>query len=170
MTVPAFAAIAALLGQTATLTLPCVPLEKAEAVVTTMAPELLRATAGVCAPNLPDGAYLRRPIERLTEKYVGAGDAAWPAARAALAGLLPRDARTILDSELARPLLAGLVAPLLTKQIKPRDCADIDRLLALLDPLPARNTAALIVTIVELSRRGRAPSDKAPFTICPPKP
>lgn len=146
----------------------CIPQREAEALVLNLAPMLVATTAAVCASSLPPGALLRRQVSSLTAKYVGEGEAAWPLAKEAIKRITGPEASGMLESELARPMVAALVAPLLTREIKASDCPNIDRILTLIDPLPARNTAALVVTIVELAQRDRPPrSGRSAFTICP---
>lgn len=159
----AFAATAAQAAAPATV---CVSPREAEAVVATVAPDLIRLTASMCAPSLPAGAYLRRPADRLAAKYAVGGDGAWPIARAALGKLLPPDSAQMLQNDFARPLVGSLLAPLLVKDLKPADCASIDRLLSLVDPLPAQNTISLIVTVAELAQRKNPPAGG--FVICQP--
>ncbi len=145
---------------------PCISAPQAEALILTLAPQLLAATAATCTPHLSTSAYLRRPVTRLTAKYSAEEGGSWPLAKEALKKLTGPDVAPMLDSELARPMIGSLAAPIMTKEIKPADCPAIDRVLSLVDPLPARNTAALIVTIIEIS--GRSKKLKSSLTVCPP--
>jgi hypothetical protein len=70
-----------------------------------------------------------------------------------------------VDPELMRPLIGAMMAPMLAKEIKPADCPKVDRVVSLLSPLPARNTAGILVLLFTLRTQGKR--DKAPFTICP---
>lgn len=143
----------------------CVPAPEAEALVLNVAPQLLTTVATSCAPALPGTAYLRRPVAQLTEKYVAESDRAWPLAKEALKKISGPDAAQIWDSELSRPMVGSIVGPMLAKEIKTADCPAIDRVLTLSDPLPARNTASLIVLVLELA--GRDKPTKNGFSICP---
>ncbi|HWK36770.1 hypothetical protein [Sphingomonas sp.] len=158
-------AAAATAAQTAPVTL-CVSPREAEAIVTLVAPDLVRLTATMCAPSLPATAYLRRPADQLAARYAMNGDGAWPVARAALRKLLPPDAAQMVENDFARPLVGSLLAPLIVKDLKPQDCGSIDRLLTLIDPLPARNTVGLVVTVAELAQRKQ--QTKGGFVICEP--
>ena len=148
---------------------PCIPQPQAESLFLALAPSLVGAVAATCATRLPPRALLRTRVGPLTAKFAGESERAWGQAKDALKQLAGADAAQLLDSDMARPMVLSLVAPLLAKEIKPSSCGDIDHILALIDPLPARNTASLIVTIVELARRGKAsrPGSMA-LTICPP--
>lgn len=143
---------------------PCLPAPEAEALVLSLAPQLIQATATACAQHLPPAAHLRRPPAQLTGKYAAEDARAWPLAKQALKKLTGPETHDMLDSELAKPMIGSMIAPMLAKEIKPADCPAIDRVMTLIDPLPARNTAALIVTILDLSNRKDKPSAIA---ICP---
>ncbi|URW76621.1 hypothetical protein M9980_05260 [Sphingomonas donggukensis] len=159
--------IAGTLAATAAQAAQCVPQREAEALVLNLGSTLVGSTAATCSPTLPANAYLRRSVAPLTAKFAATSDAAWPLAREALRKIAGPDVSPMLDSELARPMVTAMVAPMLAQQINAQDCPAIDRVLALLDPLPARNTAALIVTIVEIAGRNRKAA-RPPFTLCPP--
>jgi hypothetical protein len=159
-------AIAATAAQAAQPVTVCVAPRDAEAIVTLIAPDLIRLTATMCAPNLPAGAYLRRPADQLAAKYAVNSDGAWPVARAALRNLLTPEAAQMIEGDFARPLIGSLLAPMIAKEIKPADCESIDRVLGLIDPLPPRNTIGLIVTIAQLAQRKQQP--KGGFVICEP--
>lgn len=146
----------------------CVPAAEAEALVLNVAPQLLTTVATNCVATLPANAYLRRPAAELTAKYAAESDRSWPLAKEALKKISGPDSAAIWDSELSRPMVASIVGPMLAKEIKPADCPAIDRVLTLADPLPARNTAALIVLVVELADGGK-PS-KGGFAVCPTLP
>jgi hypothetical protein len=76
----------------------------------------------------------------------------------------------LLDSDFARPLLTTLLVPQIVGRIALRDCATIDRLVALLDPLPPRNTAGIVVETLRYLKsqktRGGAIS-VASLPLCP---
>jgi hypothetical protein len=163
------AAAAALLGigasasaQTALRAEACVTPPAAEALFLTVAPDALRRVGQLCAASLPPSALLRRQPGNLIGRYAAESEAAWPRARAAL-GSIAGDASEMLNSDLARPLLTTLVGELLAKEVNPADCPVIDRILTLVEPLPPRNAAALVVTIVQLAQK---PGRKSPLTIC----
>jgi hypothetical protein len=173
--------LAALLAATATFglaaappadaALPCIAPTQAESLFLALAPGLVGTVAATCASSLPPTALLRTRVSQLTAKYTAESDRAWGAARESLKQLAGPDAAQLLDSDLARPMVMSLVAPLLAKEIKPAACPDIDRILTLIDPLPARNTAGLIVAIVELSQRDKvAREGSMALSICRPGP
>ncbi|MES2753957.1 MAG: hypothetical protein V4659_04755 [Pseudomonadota bacterium] len=149
---------------------PCLTGPEAEAVFLAVAPPALKVAGLTCAASLPPGALLRQPSGAFVAKLEAASDAAWPAARGAIGKLAGPAVAPLLDSELARPALAGIIAPLIVADLKPADCPKLDRLLTLLSPLPARSIAALGVTILQYAqddaRRGKQPK----LPLCPTTP
>jgi hypothetical protein len=141
----------------------CIPQREAEALFLTAAPQLIQTTATTCAPRLPVGAILRSGLASLTAKYAQAGDSSWPLAKEALKKLTGPDASSMIDSDYAKPMLLSLIAPMLAKEIKAADCPNIDRILTIMNPLPARNTASLVVAILEMTQKTKKRSD---FTLC----
>jgi hypothetical protein len=164
-------AAAALLASTAaqaqSAAVPCIPQRDAEALFLAVAPALIDSVATTCATALPATAILRRSPAALRSKFVAESDVAWPRAKAGLRTLLGPDAAPMVDSELARPMLSSMVGPMLAKDVKPGDCAGIDRVLTLIDPLPARNVAGLVVTLLDVTGAAKARAGrKAAFTLC----
>ena len=154
-------------AQTAARAQACITAPTAEALFLTVAPDALRRVGALCAPLLPPSALLSRQPASTIGRYAAEAEAAWPRARAALTSILG-DAGDMLSGDLARPVLATLVGELIAKEVQPRDCGTIDRVLTLIDPLPPRNAAALVVTMIELSQK---PGRRSPLTICaePPR-
>jgi hypothetical protein len=166
----AFAAVAMMTGGLSATALhaqarveACVSPQAAESLVLVIAPDALRKASEVCAPVLPAGALLRRLPNPMIDRYAAESDAAWGQARAAIAAIGGEEAGRLLESEMARPLVATLIGQELTKEIKPRDCAGIDRILGLIEPLPPRNAAALVVAILQMSQKN---GKKSPLPIC----
>lgn len=142
----------------------CVPAPQAEALMLSVAPEALRKVAEICTPVLPPSALLRRSPNPLIGRYAAESEPAWASARSALGSVLGQQAAGLLDSELARPLLSQLVVGLVAKEVQVTDCRQINRVLTLMEPLPPRNTAALVVTMLQLSQK---PGGRSGITICP---
>lgn len=142
----------------------CVPPAQAEALLLTIAPELIRAVGKTCASALPANAYFRRSQASLIAKFSGHREASWAPAKEALRKIVGPDASALLDTDMGPTLVTGMMAPLLAETVKPKDCGDIDRVLSYLDPLPATNMAGLIVTIVQLSSKD---DKQSKLPICP---
>jgi hypothetical protein len=94
----------------------------------------------------------------MLQRYDAEADRAWPVARAAIVKLSDPAAELMLQSQYARPLLSSIVVPMIVGRVAVKDCGTIDRLVALLEPLPPRNTAGVIVTTLQYLRDARAPA------------
>lgn len=143
----------------------CLTDAEAEAAALVALPAIIRQTGAVCATELPTTSLLRRDPSPLLARYDAAADRAWPAARGAIVKLSP-EAEALLGSEMARPLLTTLVAPLIVGRVQARDCGTVDRLVTLLEPLPPRNVAAVVVTTLRHLQARKQP-DVAALPLCP---
>ena len=135
---------------------PCLTAAEAEAIALVALPGILRQTGQVCAASLPATSLVRRPSGAFLAKYQAAADRAWPAARAAIAKLSDPAVELLLQSDFARPMLTTLMVPLVVGRIATSDCGTIDRMTTLLEPLPPRNTAGLIVTTLQFLKAEKA--------------
>lgn len=152
----------------AQLQLPCVTAPEAEALVTAILPETIEALAATCARELPPGAVLRGPSVQYLERYRSDANAVWPNAQKAVSRVIGADASGIVGNNVARPVIAALLAPAIVKQVQPGECASYERIVALAQPLPPRNLAGLLVSVWQLADARRKPTDKRPaLTICP---
>lgn len=149
----------------------CLTPREFTAMSTYALPSLIEGAARTCATQLPESAFLRRSGTELAERYGASKDRAWPEARAAfikMSGSRDQGAAQLLaimpeDSlkDMADAAFTGIVAG----QIKPGSCATIDRIVALLSPLPAENTAELIALAAGLgAKTGEARVGK--FALC----
>ncbi len=171
-TVAALAALA-LIASPASAQQRCVSDSQAEALSLVALPEILKETGRVCATRLPAGSLIRTGGGRLIARYQQAADEAWPAARTAIAQLSDPAVELLLQSDYARPVLTSTVVPMIVGRIALEDCGTIDRLVTQLEPLPPRNTASVIVTVlrylkVDRPRAGRASVPQLP--LCPVAP
>lgn len=149
----------------------CLSGPQAEAVFLAIAPAAIKVAGVTCTNALPPSALLRQPAGPFLGKMQAASDGAWPGAIDAVRGLAGPDIAPLLDSDVMRPMLGGLIAPLIVADLKPQDCPKLERILALLSPLPPRNIAALGVTILQYAQddaRRRGKSSKVP--LCPATP
>lgn len=134
---------------------PCLTTSDAEAIALVAMPDIIRETGRVCTA-LPAASLVRRPSSTFLARYETAADAAWPAARAAIVKLSDPAVDMLLQSDYARPLLTSLLAPQIVGRVQPADCPTIDRLVTLLEPLPARNTAGIIVATLQYLKTRKA--------------
>lgn len=151
------------------ITLPCIAQPDAENVVQALLPELIENVGQLCATRLPATSLVRQTTGPFITKYRAEADTAWGRAQPGLARLAGPDLQQLLGTAMARPLLASLITPALTRNVQPTDCPSIDRIVTLLEPLPARNTAPLFVSILQLvdTRRTTKPS-RPTLRICSP--
>jgi hypothetical protein len=151
---------------------PCLTPAEFTSMATYALPSVIRGTAQRCGPNLPQGAYLRSDGERLASRYDARKDHAWPGAKAAFfkmgAGMDAPTAelfRKMPDNAL-RPMVDELLSGAVDQQLPTERCGAIDRLVMLLSPLPAENTAELIALAAGLgAQSGKAKVGK--FALCP---
>ena len=149
----------------------CLNAPEAEAVFLAIAPAAIRVAGATCAGALPPGALLRQPGGAFLDKLQVASDRAWPAATAAAGRFVGPDIAPLLQSDVMRPMLGTLIAPLIVADLKPVDCPKVDRILTLLAPLPVQNIAALGVTILQLTQEdARRRGKRSRLPLCPPAP
>lgn len=136
----------------------CITGLEAESLTLVAMPDILRETGRVCAAQLPATSLLRRQSSALIGRYQAEADRAWPAARAAIVKLSDPAVDAMLDSDFARPLLTTLLVPQIVGRIATRDCGTIDHLVTLLEPLPPRNTAGIVVETLRYLKSQKARS------------
>lgn len=134
----------------------CLTNREAESIALVAMPDLIRQTGQVCASVLPAASLVRRSSSPLLARYDAAADAAWPAAKLAVVKLSDPAMEMLLQSDYARPMLTALLVPLLVGRIATGDCGTIDRLVTLLEPLPPRNTAGIVVTTLQYLKSEKA--------------
>lgn len=156
-------------GQAVAQTPQCLTREEASGVVLVMLPEAFRAVGTACAQALPPTALLRQASGPFIEKYQAEADTAWPLAKSGIAKIAGGDkASPFLDSDLMRPMLSAILAPLIAKKIKPADCSTIDHIVTQFTPLPPRNLTEVIVSILEIVQADdeKAGKKKTDIPIC----
>lgn len=152
----------------------CMTRAEAEALVLYIAPDLIREAGRICAPALPPTALLRQPSGALVAKYRAEADGAWPLARSAFGKLAGASGELdgimqLLDSQFAKPAAGPMAAQILVAGLDVRDCDAIERAVTLAAPLPPRNAAGLLATLVDLAGREAVRSGKQPrLSICRP--
>ncbi len=141
----------------------CVTPAEAEALVLFVAPELIRQAGARCASALPPTALLRQTTGTFLARYEAETAAAWPRAKAALARLTAPQAIQLLDSSFAAPLVSSLIAPMVVGNIDAADCPRIERAANLVQPLPPRNVAGLIVLFAQVDADRPNPQMRLPL-------
>lgn len=150
----------------------CLTESEAESLALVALPEIIRETGRVCEARLPPASLIRRAEGPLIAKYQAAADRAWPAARGAIVKLSDPTVDLLLQSEYARPVLTSLIVPQIVGRIDLADCGTIDRLVTLLEPLPPRNTAGVVVTVLQYLKadKTRGGGSVPDLPICPVRP
>ncbi|MGN6374971.1 MAG: hypothetical protein ACTHMG_05395 [Sphingomonas sp.] len=152
----AAAALALLADTAASAAAPCVTPPEATSITLVAMPEIIRQVGQICATQLPPSALVRQTSGAFIAKYQAEADRAWPDARTALARVAGPDVAPLLQSDFTRPMLTSLLAPALVGTVDPGDCGKIEHIATDLQPLPARNTAQLIVATLQLVREKKA--------------
>ncbi len=142
---------------------PCLAPDEMAAVISAIAPSAVASAARQCRPFLPADAYLTRSAAALAAKLRPGALAAVHTSR----GALGRIAGLQLPAALSDSAIMGMIdagaADEIIGQLKPYECAAIDRALSQVDSLPAQNLAALLAALAELGV-----DDDADFTVCRP--
>ena len=160
----------ALIATPAAAQRPCVTDAEAQAFASVAMPEIIRETGRVCTTALPATSLVRRQSGAFLAKYDAEANRAWPVAREAIVKLSDPTISLLLQSNYARPLITSLLVPQLVGRIAVPDCPVIDRLTTLLEPLPARNTAGIVVVTLKYLKAEKAKGrtvDVPDLPLCP---
>ncbi len=150
----------------------CLTPSEFTALSTYALPSIISGTASRCATILPTDAYLRHNTAALVSRYSLGKPAAWPAAKAAFLKFSVAanpDAGQMLKGipdPTLQQLVDGGLNSVVTQKLPLDRCITIDRIVGLLSPLPAENTAQLLAITVGLAAKsGKARVGN--FTLCP---
>jgi hypothetical protein len=138
----------------------CLQPQEAESLALVALPDILRETVRTCATALPASSFVRANSAPLIARYQVEADRAWPAAQRALLKLSDPMIEPLLNTQIAREMLTALAVSQIVGRIDVADCNTIDRLASLLQPLPPRNTAGLIVTSLQYLKARKASGAK----------
>lgn len=142
----------------------CLTTPEAEALITYGLPSAIRAMTTKCTASLPATAALVQSGPIIAGRYQIEADKAWPLARIAFDKLSGFDLTKVLGDPGARGLVDAAFGAGLAEKVKPSDCSKVDRVVNILEPLPARNMAMLITALMEFGGQGKG---KPPLSICP---
>jgi hypothetical protein len=156
--------MAATTAQAAVEAQPCLTETEAQSLITAVLPDVFQQVGRTCSSALPENATLRGGLPPLVARYQAPADLAWPQAMAAFGKIGGKDMAGV-DPRLLRPMMGPMIAGAIAQDIKPRDCATIDRAISLMSPLPPSNTAGLIVLLASVA--GGKDKKDSPFEICP---
>ena len=149
----------------------CLTPAEASSLAAYALPAAITGTTKRCAPSLSSTAFLPKGGAQLASRYAARKVQNWPAAKAAffkIGGTSKNESSALLknlpDPSLQQ-MLDAIVEGMVAQQIPTEKCGEIDRIVGLLAPLPAQNTADLIAVALGLAgKSGQAKTDK--FAIC----
>jgi hypothetical protein len=177
LALPAAAALLAAQPGFALAQMPCLSPGEFASITQYALPSALNGAAARCGPSLPSGAFLNTDVRAMAARYADSSRQAWPQAKAALvrlgngmAGSGDKGAgEAALLAALPDPkmqqMLDGFVQGMVVARLPTNRCAPVDRLLELLAPLPAANTAGVVATVVGLIAEKKG-AKLGPITIC----
>lgn len=148
----------------------CLTPAEASSLAAYALPAAITGTSKRCSPSLSSSAFLPRGGAELASRYSARKAQNWPAAKAAFfkigGGKDESSAilKTLPDPSLQQ-MLDAIIEGMVAQQIPTEKCGQIDRVIGLLAPLPAQNTADLIAVVLGLAgKSGQAQTEK--FSIC----
>lgn len=142
----------------------CLTGPEAEALITYGLPSAIRSLTTKCATSLPATAALVQSGPIIAGRYQIEADKAWPVARLAFDKVSGFDLTKALGEPGAKGLIDAAFGAGLAEKVKPADCSKVDRVINILEPLPAKNMAMLIAALMEFGAQGKS---KPPLSICP---
>lgn len=152
----------------------CISMDEMGAGARFLMPVLVQGVASKCVPVLGPGSYLATTSEVLTQRFAPLdGD---DAKLAALIEKVDKDgAMKGLDIPTIKAVSRVKIPEAVIRDLKPNSCPTIDKILALLDPLPSENMISIVTLIareVETDNKRKAalkdkgaPAQKTQF--CP---
>lgn len=150
---------------------PCLTPAEASSLAAYALPAAITGTTKRCTPSLSPSAFLPRGGAELASRYAARKTQNWPTAKVAffkIGGGSKDDSsallKTLPDPSLQQ-MLDAIIEGMVAQEIPLTKCGEIDRIVGLLAPLPAQNTADLIAVVFGLAgKSGKAQTDK--FAIC----
>lgn len=154
----ALTAAALLLGQAAAAEGSCVTREQVGDIAIVLVPELVGAVAEKCRPHVAETAFLATGADDYLARLQAAADSRRQSAirtfgRASGVAEAEKEA-----GEMGLGMFMGMLRGGVAAGVKPEACADLDRMLAALAPLPPENLGILAgsaFALVEQSKRNR---------------
>jgi hypothetical protein len=137
----------------------CMTRPELRGMVAYFLPTVLQSTIDTCTSRLAPDSYLLGRAPRLVESLEVDRSEAWPMAKKAILKMGDdRNKGTTellanLPEEAVGPLINAIITKELSSEIKPENCADINRVMAPLEPLPAANMVDLVIEALSLAGR-----------------
>ena len=146
----------------------CLSNEEAEGLVTYALPSTMRALSKYCAKSLPPTAALVQSGVVTAARYQIDADKAWPVASAAFDKVSGLPVAKLMGEKALKPLIEETISSGVTQNFQAKDCSKADRLINILQPLPARNMAMLVTLLIE--NGSAATRARLPITLCRAEP
>lgn len=163
------AAALALASTAAQAAQPCLTPAEASSLTAYALPAAISGTTKRCVPSLGASAFLPKGGAELAGRYAARKAQNWPAAKAAFLKIGGKDQATTLLAGLPDPslqqMLDAIIEGMVAQEIPTERCGTIDRVIGLLAPLPAQNTAELIAVLLGLTSKSGGAKTKS-FSIC----
>ncbi len=163
------AAALALVSTGAQAAQPCLTPAKASSLFGYALPSAINGTVKRCTPSLGATAFLRTGGAKLASRYAAGKSQNWPAAKAAFLKIGGKDEGSALLARLPdaslQQMLDTIIEGMVAQEIPVDRCPTIDRIVGLLAPLPAQNTAELIGVILGLTSKSGG-TKTGSFSIC----
>lgn len=149
----------------------CLTAAEASSLAAYALPAAITGTTKRCASNLGASAFLPSGGAELANRYAARKTQNWAGAKAAffkIGGGAKDESSSILktlpDPSLQQ-MLDAVIEGMVAQQIPIEQCGKIDRVIGLIAPLPAQNTADLIAVVLGLAgKSGQAKAGN--FAIC----
>lgn len=134
------------------------PQDLNDAIIYSM-PVLVETFERSCGASLREDGFFATRGEEFVAPYLAMQSERWPGALRLLKVFAgtdedAREATALFDAlpeEALRPFVDGIVAQMVGKEIKQKDCSRIERGVELLSPLPPENVGGLLTFIVEMA-------------------
>ena len=145
----------------------CLTRDEAKGLGMFILPDTVVALRDKCKGAVPGKAYLN--TADASDRFRPVAELRWPVARKAFAKFAGGDGvLKLIGDDASRKLLIGSITQGIAKDVKPKSCAGIDRMLAALAPLPPENMDMLLDSFFLLGL-GTSPTGPGggEFKICP---
>ncbi|MEL7197167.1 MAG: hypothetical protein AAGL10_02535 [Pseudomonadota bacterium] len=165
---PALALAALGTGQTAQAQQSCIAPEDVTDMVTYIVPLAFDAAMQTCDAQYEASGFMKTKGDAFADRFRAKQDAAWPGAYrlgkqmmatraaeragegdAADAGMI--ELIDQMPDDQVRPFVDGFIQQVISSEIKPDTCSNIERGLALLSPLPVENTSGLVTFVLQMT-------------------
>jgi hypothetical protein len=148
----------------------CLTQAEAQALLSFALPNAFDTLSDQCRATLPATAVLSRSGHVIAQRYRPEAEAAWPAARKAFGKIGDPAIIRLLDDAILKTIVRAGIASELPRMVTVKDCPLVERFVAALEPLPARNMAMLAGALIEVGAKNQTGARRQLIDICPALP